>query len=1472
MIQKLVEDLEAEEEDVVEVNCQGSGADEQQLSPRASVYSTGNGSGKSGDEGSGNTDFVSKKLNLANCPDAQTLDPMPSGSGSAQVNINVSNREKRRCRSEEAGEDPLPVNLASENRVPIIDLSTCEAGDCVKNNLNTVSGRAGSSTDVHISDSDDENAKACVSNSNGVGRNLTFPHKIKEEDIKETPLSKRKQSLSGSDNGDSSSFGKHKTRSIQELDRDGKLPFAHDNSHKPVFVRRCDDKDGGKSYSQLSARRSHLNKLDGIGDDSSSDSDDPLSDRSMNLLIKRITKRRMFSSEDDLRSSFEKDPELCMSAVCALYRQQFSPSISSKALYFTKSQGLSQSDKISIAALGEYLIDGDPENKLRKAVEEPFFPPWLTKFITSLSYHLLALSVRRFSASPFTIVLLKHLIKLEHIDVMDEAVDEAIGDEMNGLDAVDGRQLRSKESDYTLRCGNSNMLQSHEVVTLGEGDHYQSTPNLFTDILDGRNLDRIGSSEHASASPRCMNDTGVMVEELTLRNYNGENLAVVGTLGNKETMQVRPSQWFYQLAGGSACASSHGEAAYRDRCRTSSGLWEEEGDTLITGLLNQKTVNENHNLDGENLHKNGDKALSNSVLPSSEGIRTKIFSKSGFSEYIVKNTLKGKGIICKTKLPRVSASESQGQNHPQCPNTSPTIASVDAFVSPFQGISEMGCSVNPNVYQDGIGLRERLKAGGYKLNKDEGLYIFKQVLGLVDFAHSQGIIVQDLRPSCFKLLRSNQVVYIGASVRTQLTEGVSPLEHNQKERSSAGKYISSLIDPRVKKQKLGEDTHLKRKWPQYPFKSGHKSACTYTKLNAAQGYGDETHEEDCLKTEPNNPKKFSLPQPSIMSKPLLTSMSFKLEEKWYTSPEQFSEGGCTFSSNIYCLGVLLFELLSSFDCERSHAAAMLDLRHRILPSCFLSEHPKEAGFCLFFLHPEASARPSTREILQSEVIAGIKELAGDVSLSSIHEEESESELLMYFLMSLKDQKQEDATKLVEELKSIEADVQEVQRRQSRASFPSSHRESLVSWENRFIQKGASSSDVYPKLPPVCENETRSIKNIRQLESAYFSMRSNIQPSAEVSMVRRTQEIFNHQENFVLTGNDKEKYRPTDQLGGFFDGLCKYGRYSKFRVGGILRNADLKNSANVICSLSFDRDEEYLAAGLSKKIKVFEYHALFDDSVDIHYPILEMSNKSKLSCICWNSYIRNYLATTDYDGAVMLWDASTGQAFSHLTEHNERAWSVDFSRVDPTKLVSGSDDHLVKLWSINEKKSVCTIRNKANVCCVQFSPDSSHYLAYSSADYKTYCYDLRNTSAPWCILAGHEKAVSYAKFLDAETLISASTDNSLKIWDLNKTNSSGYSTDACILTLKGHTNEKNFVGLSVNNGYITCGSETNEVFAYYKSLPIPITSHKFGSIDPISGKETDDDNGQFVSSVCWRQKSNTVLAANSSCCIKLLEMV
>lgn len=47
-----------------------------------------------------------------------------------------------------------------------------------------------------------------------------------------------------------------------------------------------------------------------------------------------------------------------------------------------------------------------------------------------------------------------------------------------------------------------------------------------------------------------------------------------------------------------------------------------------------------------------------------------------------------------------------------------------------------------------------------------------------------------------------------------------------------------------------------------------------------------------------------------------------------------------------------------------------------------------------------------------------------------------------------------------------------------------------------------------------------------------------------------------------------------------------------------------------------------------------------DVVDMHYPITEMSCASKISCIAWNPYHKSELASSDYDGAVTLWDPFT----------------------------------------------------------------------------------------------------------------------------------------------------------------------------------------------------------------------------------------
>ena len=63
-------------------------------------------------------------------------------------------------------------------------------------------------------------------------------------------------------------------------------------------------------------------------------------------------------------------------------------------------------------------------------------------------------------------------------------------------------------------------------------------------------------------------------------------------------------------------------------------------------------------------------------------------------------------------------------------------------------------------------------------------------------------------------------------------------------------------------------------------------------------------------------------------------------------------------------------------------------------------------------------------------------------------------------------------------------------------------------------------------------------------------------------------------------------------------------------------------------------------------------------------------------------------------------------------------------------MSGSDDGTVRLWSVREEAPVAAIDAKANVCSVQLSPLSAHLLAFGSANYRVYLYDLRHMKVGW----------------------------------------------------------------------------------------------------------------------------------------------
>lgn len=494
-------------------------------------------------------------------------------------------------------------------------------------------------------------------------------------------------------------------------------------------------------------------------------------------------------------------------------------------------------------------------------------------------------------------------------------MDETIGDEMP--EPVDG--IRHKENEFSIKPGSSGMLQSSEMVTPGVDDYAQMPKNRYSVILDAKDMDRIGSSEHASASPRCMDNAGVMVEELTLRNYDGEKLTIVGNSNNRDRMQTKRNHWqnLYHIAGRSGISNFHGQSGYKGKGQATSSAWEDEDNNFFPGLLdqNEPPSDYNHNSVMENQLMNSDKVIPGHTLPSSGGIRTKILSKSGFSEYFIKSTLRDKGKIHKTHTFRGSGTVSGDQIHPKSgiAGSTNSVLPLGYAGKPVSSLSDgvSGSFKIPGTRSniDGISLREWLEADGKNANKVEKLSIFRQVLDLVDFSHSQGSSLEDLRPSAFKLSGSNLVMYLGSSVRAGVTNNITDQDNyqsslNRNEKRPTNQRLLSIENLCVKKQKSGEKLSSIQRWPQFPSRSGSR----FVSRNVSKDPSNDVDEEQNPKTETKNQSKlFGHNVPNSLHS-MRSSVNYMLEEKWYTSPEQFNEKAYTFASNIYCLGVLLFEV------------------------------------------------------------------------------------------------------------------------------------------------------------------------------------------------------------------------------------------------------------------------------------------------------------------------------------------------------------------------------------------------------------------------------------------------------------------------------------------------------------------------------------------------------------------------------------
>ncbi|KAK3220753.1 hypothetical protein Dsin_014723 [Dipteronia sinensis] len=297
-------------------------------------------------------------------------------------------------------------------------------------------------------------------------------------------------------------------------------------------------------------------------------------------------------------------------------------------------------------------------------------------------------------------------------------------------------------------------------------------------------------------------------------------------------------------------------------------------------------------------------------------------------------------------------------------------------------------------------------------------------------------------------------------------------------------------------------------------------------------------------------------------------------------------------------------------------------------------------------------------------------------------------------------------------------------------------------------------------------------------------------------------------------------------------------------------------------IEFDPSDTLVATGgIARKIRLYTVNsllggcggggvALLDHASACEYYIC---TPAKLSSLKWRPGSGGrVLGSGDYDGVVTEYDLERKVPVFERDEHGgRRVWSVDYSRWDPAVGASGSDDGTMQMWDPRcdgGGTCVATVQPSAarsSVCCVEFNPFSGALVAVGCADRKAYGYDVRKMSDPVIVFDGHKKTVTYIRFLDANTLVSAGTDGCLKLWNTNDSRT--------IRTYKGHVNSRSFVGLSVwrHGGLLGCGSENNKVFVYDRRWGEPIWVHGFESQLSRSARLAETGTG-FVSSVCWRQ--------------------
>ena len=172
-----------------------------------------------------------------------------------------------------------------------------------------------------------------------------------------------------------------------------------------------------------------------------------------------------------------------------------------------------------------------------------------------------------------------------------------------------------------------------------------------------------------------------------------------------------------------------------------------------------------------------------------------------------------------------------------------------------------------------------------------------------------------------------------------------------------------------------------------------------------------------------------------------------------------------------------------------------------------------------------------------------------------------------------------------------------------------------------------------------------------------------------------------------------------------------------------------------------------------------------------------------------------LVSGGWKGEITLWNSQTGAAQRSLSGHEDSVWALQ-GHPDGRRLISGGNDHKVKIWNLSQGECLRELSHPEGVYALAIAPDGVT-LATGCWDRKIRLWNL-DTGELQQTLDGHSASVWQVTFdPEGRYLYSSADDNQVRIWDLKS-----FSLRLC---LEGHQNGVHALALSPVQPMLASGS-------------------------------------------------------------------